>query len=316
MKFLTLFKIILISNVCVLYCNANLIGESPSDRYEQVMDKSIRYIKYCFHILNKLENIRKTTNELICGMNIRARKINLSHDGNTNQNREIKEIIKELEKLLNDINTQIDEWDSNNWNSKTKDNATIGKLIELYGDMIRLITKFNSLRDQTEMHIENVSHDISNFDTLMESKEKITDEIEKVIAKLSKEFKTLYKNTVQEINNCNKQIENMEKKSKPKENNTKEKETKEKDNTTKKKKDKSDNADNKKENNSDNLDEDIETILDNIPLEKIKNYINKKTNAKKENKKNIDANGKSITEKQEAESNNDKKEDHKKENKE
>ena len=224
MKFLTLFKIILISNVYILYGYTERIGDSPSDRYEHVVNKSIGYIQYFFSILNELEDLKGTTYKLICNIDQKVRNLEFNQGSKTVSG--VQKLLNRLEFLSKHLQEQIDDWEyklgqesitmSLDINSKVKVGDytnTIKNLIRLYGCIIKLITKFNTLRDQTERHIENVSHDISNINTSMADKEETTKEIKNAVVKLTRELKMLTKDIINEITNCKKQLEDINQKS-------------------------------------------------------------------------------------------------------
>ena len=221
MKFLTLFKIILISNICIFYGYTERIEESPSDRYENVLNKSIIYIQYSFSVLSELEDFKSTTHELICDIDKKVRTLEFQQGGKKLKG--IQKILNRLEYLSKHLQEQIEDWEyqlsqadtsaiSFDINSKVRIGDyknTIKNLIKLYGYIVKLITKFNVIKDQTERHIENISHDISNVNTSMANKEKTTKDIHNVIVKLTRELKTLTRSTLKEVNNCKKQIEDI-----------------------------------------------------------------------------------------------------------
>ena len=221
MKFLTVFKIILISNIYIFYGYTERIGESPSDRYENVLNKSIIYVQYFFSVLSELEDFKSTTHELICDIDKKVRTLEFQQGGKKLKG--IQKILNRLEYLSKHLQDQIEDWEyqlsqedtttvSFDINSKVRIGDyknTIKNLIKLYGYIVKLITKFNIIKDQTERHIENISHDISNINTSMANKEETTKDIHNAIIKLTRELKTLTRSTLKEVNNCKKQIEDI-----------------------------------------------------------------------------------------------------------
>ena len=309
MKFLTLFKIILISNVCILYGYTEKIGESPSDRYESVINNSISYIQYFFSVLNELEDLRNTTHELVCGIDKKVRILELNQ-GSKNV-KDIQKIINRLEYLSKRLRTQMEEWEdqfsqedisiSVNINNKARIGdykTTIKNLIKLYGYIVKLITKFNTLKDQTERHIENVSHDIGNINTTMEDKEKITKDIHHAITRLTKELKTLTKVTLSEITNCKKQLEDINKrnseinrinikmednKNKKSKINEQKEETATSDSKDKSETNEDDNTKESDSNNSDHKEEEQDITLDDITDEEIIEYFRSRKSKEEDN---------------------------------
>ncbi len=258
MKFLTLFKRILILNCFIFSANANNILEFTSNRYERMLNRSIKYMKFFFNTLMNLEELKEITEELIFSIDKQVRKLErLKEDI---KSKGIEDIIDRITKLIDILKKQVKEAeeqlssDNANFNLNDLKNKvkigdyknTIQNLVILYGYMITLTAKIYTVKDKTEQHIENIARDIANLDTTMQYKEKTTNNIYQAIVTLTKELNALTKVTLKEIINCKKQVEDINKNNKEfltkkeKSKDNKKKETSTKDTTSNSKQDNED----------------------------------------------------------------------------
>ena len=258
MKFLTLFKRILILDCFIFSANANNILEFTSNRYERMLNRSIKYMKFFFNTLMNLEELKEITEELIFSIDKQVRKLErLKEDI---KSKGIEDIIDRITKLIDILKKQVKEAeeqlssDNANFNLNDLKNKvkigdyknTIQNLVILYGYMITLTAKIYTVKDKTEQHIENIARDIANLDTTMQYKEKTTNNIYQAIVTLTKELNALTKVTLKEIINCKKQVEDINKNNtelltkKEKNKDNKNKETSTKDTTSNSKQDNED----------------------------------------------------------------------------
>lgn len=202
---------------------ANAIQQKITERYDTIVNKSSHNMSKCIEIVNKLEVLKSELVMLLKSINSDATGIN-----NIDNPQSVKEILKNISTICKLLQETISEKNNKEetavkLSEKMQSGETdiIGKyeamtkiLVSLHERIYKLIIKFNILQNSMEDTMAEITHDLRNINSTMNSKEERVGKSTEDLTKLKSEVKDVVNLLEEGMDECKKHFDDIEKSNK------------------------------------------------------------------------------------------------------